>query len=64
MVNMDTEVIVRKLGNSFRLVFPKEVVERKELKENEKIVINIRKKDMPYPLKTIINSPIKKLKKH
>jgi hypothetical protein len=44
MASMETEVVVRKFGNYFRLVFPKEVVEKKDIKENEKIVINIIKK--------------------
>ena len=40
---MGIEVTIRKWGNSFGVVLPKEVVEREGLKKNKKIVINIIK---------------------
>jgi len=40
---MGIEVTVKKWGNSFGVVLPKEVVKREGLKENKKIVINIIK---------------------
>ena len=40
---MATEVMVRKWGNSIGVVFPKEFVEKKHLKVNEKIVVEIVK---------------------
>ena len=41
---MNIEVTVKKWGNSFGIVLPKEIVERENLKENKKIMINIIKK--------------------
>lgn len=40
---MGIEVTVKKWGNSFGIVLPKEIVEKEGLKENKKIVINIIK---------------------
>ncbi|MEK6899502.1 MAG: AbrB/MazE/SpoVT family DNA-binding domain-containing protein, partial [Nanoarchaeota archaeon] len=36
---MTTEVTVRKWGNSLGVILPKEVVEKRSLKENDKIVL-------------------------
>jgi len=41
---MATEVTVRKWGNSLGVVFPKEIVEKKHLKVDEKIFIDVVKK--------------------
>ena len=41
---MAIEVTVKKWGNSFGIVLPKDVVQKEGLKENKKIVINIIKK--------------------
>ncbi|MBI2045721.1 AbrB/MazE/SpoVT family DNA-binding domain-containing protein [Candidatus Pacearchaeota archaeon] len=40
---MGVEVTVKKWGNSFGVVLPREIVEKEGLKENKKIVINIIK---------------------
>jgi len=40
---MGIEVTIKRWGNSFGVVLPKEVIEKEELKENKKIVINIIK---------------------
>jgi len=36
---MTTEVTVRKWGNSLGVILPKELVEKRHLKENDKIVL-------------------------
>lgn len=41
---MATEVNVRKWGNSMGIVLPKELLEEKGIKENDKIVIEVSKK--------------------
>lgn len=40
---MGIEVTVKKWGNSFGVVLPKDIVEKEGLKENGRIVINIIK---------------------
>ncbi|MEK6886625.1 MAG: AbrB/MazE/SpoVT family DNA-binding domain-containing protein [Nanoarchaeota archaeon] len=40
---MAEEVVIKKWGNSYGIVLPKEVMEKKHLKENEKIVIEVVK---------------------
>ena len=40
---MGIEVTVKKIGNSFGVLFPMEVVKEQGLEENKKIVINIVK---------------------
>lgn len=40
---MTTEVTVRKWGNSFGVVLPKELIEKQNLTENETICINVVK---------------------
>jgi len=40
---MGIEVTVKKWGNSFGVVLPKDIVEKEGLKENKRIVINIIK---------------------
>ena len=41
---MATEVQIRKWGNSVGIVLPKELVEREQLKEEDKIFVEIVKK--------------------
>ncbi len=41
---MGTEVIVKKWGNSFAIILPRELVEERNLKENEKVSIVIAKR--------------------
>lgn len=38
------ELKVRKIGNSLGVIFPKEVVREKKLKENETVFVSITKK--------------------
>ena len=38
------ELKVRKIGNSLGVIFPKELVKEKRLKENEKIFVSVAKK--------------------
>ena len=40
---MTTEVTIKKWGNSFGMVLPKEFITRENLEENKKILINIVK---------------------
>lgn len=40
---MTVEVITRKWGNSIGVILPKELVEREQIKENKKIIIDIIK---------------------
>ena len=40
---MIIKVIVRKLGNSLVVVFPEKFIEKIDLRENEKLLINIVK---------------------
>jgi hypothetical protein len=41
---MESEVVVKKWGNSLGVILPKELVKREGLKENKKISIHIVKK--------------------
>lgn len=41
---MAMEVVIRKWGNSFGVILPKELVEKEKLELNKKVVINIVKK--------------------
>ncbi len=41
---MATEVSIRKWGNSMGIVLPKEFIEEKSLKENDRILIEVAKK--------------------
>ncbi len=41
---MATELILRKWGNSMAAIFPKKFVEKEDLKQNEKVLIEIVKK--------------------
>ncbi|MFH1409810.1 MAG: AbrB/MazE/SpoVT family DNA-binding domain-containing protein [Nanoarchaeota archaeon] len=41
---MAAEAIVRKWGNSLGIILPKEFVEQKKIKENEKVQIEVVKK--------------------
>ncbi len=40
---MAVEVVVRKWGNSVGVILPKELVEREDLKENEKVLLEVVK---------------------
>ena len=40
---MATEAIVRKWGNSYGITLPKDLVEEKHLKENDKILVEVVK---------------------
>lgn len=44
MFNMATEVVVKKIGNSLGVLFPKEFVKEKHIKPKEKIQIEVVKK--------------------
>jgi len=41
---MATEALVKKWGNSFAVIIPREVVKDRNIKENDKVVIEIVKK--------------------
>lgn len=43
---MEAEVVVKKWGNSVGVLIPKEVVRRENIKENERIVIEIKKRQV------------------
>ena len=55
---MATEVIVKKWGNSMGILLPKELVEKKNLKENEKILVEVVKE---ADLKNIFGSLKRKI---
>lgn len=38
------ELKVRKIGNSYGVIFPKEMVNEKKLKENEVVLVNVAKR--------------------
>ena len=40
---MAIEVVIKKWGNSLGVVFPKSLVEKKHLKENNKVIIEVIK---------------------
>ena len=40
---MRTQAVVRKWGNSVGIILPKEVVEKEQLKTNQKIIVDIIK---------------------
>lgn len=40
----EIESVARKWGNSLGIIIPKEVVEEEQLQENERIVVEIKKK--------------------
>lgn len=40
---MAVEVVVRKLGNSMGVIFPKELVVEKHIKEREKVLVEVVK---------------------
>jgi antitoxin component of MazEF toxin-antitoxin module len=44
IIKMETEVIIRKWGNSLGVILPKELVEKEGLKENKKVIVHIVKK--------------------
>ncbi len=38
------ELKVRKIGNSLGVIFPKELVKEKKIRENETVLVNVAKK--------------------
>ena len=40
---MEVETTIKKIGNSFGVLFPKEFVREESLEENKKVIINIVK---------------------
>jgi len=40
---MEIETTIRKIGNSFGVIFPREFVNQGKLEENKKVIINIVK---------------------
>jgi len=40
---METEVLVKKWGNSLGVVLPKQLVDAENLSENDKIILDVRK---------------------
>ena len=62
---MRVEVITRKWGNSIGVTLPKEIVEKEKIQPNEKITIDVHKKN---PLKVMdifgklkLKKPVKQL---
>lgn len=43
---MEAEVTAKKWGNSFGVILPSEIVKAENIKENEKIVIEIKKRQL------------------
>jgi len=43
---MEAEVIAKKWGNSFGILLPSEIVKAENIKENERIVIEIKKRQL------------------
>ena len=43
IIKMEIETTVKKIGNSFGVLFPKEFVNEERLEENKKVIINIVK---------------------
>jgi len=43
---MEIKTIARKWGNSMAIIIPREAVERKRIRENEELVINIQKRTL------------------
>lgn len=41
---METKVIARKWGSSIGVIIPKEIVDAKKIKENDEIIIEVKKK--------------------
>ncbi len=41
---MATELVIKKIGNSFGVIFPKRLMEEKKLKTNETVIIEVLKK--------------------
>lgn len=51
---MEAEVIAKKWGNSFGVILPSEIVKGENIKENEKIVIEIKKRQLGRALTGIL----------
>jgi bifunctional DNA-binding transcriptional regulator/antitoxin component of YhaV-PrlF toxin-antitoxin module len=45
-MEMEAEVTAKKWGNSFGIVIPKEIVRAENIKENEKLVVDIKKRQL------------------
>ena len=62
---MEAEVIAKKWGNSLGVILPSEVVTTEKIKENEKIVIEIKKRQLGCALMGLLkswNTPPKTIK--
>ena len=44
---MEAEVVVRKWGNSLGVTLPKEIVDKQQIRENERLFIGIQKEKAP-----------------
>jgi len=44
---LETEVVVRKWGNSLGITLPKEIVDKQRIRENERLFIGIQKEKTP-----------------
>lgn len=45
-MQMETEVITKKWGHSLGIVLPNDIVKAENIKENEKIVIEVKKRQL------------------
>ena len=43
---MEAEVVAKKWGNSFGIIIPNEIVKSENIKENEKLVVEIKKRQL------------------
>lgn len=51
---MEAEVVAKKWGNSFGVIIPSDVVKAENIKENEKILIDIKKRQLGCALNGIL----------
>ena len=45
-MEMEAEVVAKKWGNSFGIIIPHEIVKSENIKENEKLVVEIKKRQL------------------
>lgn len=45
-MEMEAEVVAKKWGNSFGIIIPNEIVKSENIKENEKLVVEIKKRQL------------------
>jgi hypothetical protein len=55
MMKMEAEVIAKKWGNSFGIVIPNDIVKAENIKENEKLVIEIKKRQLGREFMGLLN---------